>query len=1228
MKLVLRLQNSLQLAKRGIRVGHRTACVWSLAMLLFSAVSSDASDGELDLPEKVTFNAHIRPIMSNTCFACHGPDEESNPSEFRIDSFESATAALPSDDEMVGIKPGDLKASEVYQRITGESEGESMPPAEFRHQLSDYDKALFRRWIEQGAEYQQHWSYTPLIQPEVPTITEHADRVENEIDTFVLRKLARADLEPSPRADKARLLRRLSLDLIGLPPTVEELEAFLQDDAPDAYAKEVDRLLASEHFGERMATSWLDVVRFADSVGFHGDQNQRIYPYREYVINSLNNNKPFDQFTREQLAGDLIPNATTEQLAATGLVRLNMVTREGGAQPEEYLAKYTSDRVRVLGTAWLGATTGCCECHNHKFDPYSIKDFYSLGAFFDDIRQWGVYSDYGYTPNPELRGFNNDYPFPPEMRFKSETVLKQLSDLEERLEAVAASRVTPEQRKSESYASWIEHARELLQSHPDGWQPAAIDKVDAAKGVESEVLPDSSVLFTGKPKDVRCKLVLDVDASSPISAIRVEVLPDEANGGFVGREKDGRFRINLPLLVERLSDSPPTEEAESDSSKARYVRIDLSNNFLSLAEVQVFGENESGEEVNFALEGKASQSSDYKDYSAARAIDGDTNGSDDKLSYSHTQRGAKNWWELDLKSSRSIHRLAIWNRTSATFSVNNRLKGYRVTLLDEERNVVWRDQPALPQPFVQLEPGSDGKSAQKFLGIAWGQADRSSPQSYRNGKALPYLEGVWESGPAVWQLPKDEAKLKHTAVFQFSRPVTLKPGERLQVKLMSPDVGRVRLSVTPFVRLAAGMPAASDRLRQALLRPNGTQEEEDVIAAAYYLASQPAEKLDATIQNYHDAIANLYSGYATTLVADAVEPDERRVSRVLPRGDWQNKSGELVTPDTPDFLPKLPDAGERRLTRLDLADWLTSRDNPMTARHYVNRTWKHFFGTGLSARLDDLGNQGEWPSHPELLDWLAVDFMEHGWDIKRLIKQMVLSSTYQQAAAIRDDLGEVDPYNRLLAQQSARRLEAEAIRDNALSIAGLLQTDLIGGPSVKPYQPSGYWRVLSFPSRGYPTSNKREQYRRGVYIHWQRTFLHPMLANFDAPARDECTADRPVSNSPQQALTLLNDPSFVEASIAMADRLLNEKPGVEFRSRLNHAFTIALARPATDEEAKALQGLFDRQHEHFASADADRKSLLETGYFRPDPGLDPVEVAAWSQVCRVILNLHEVINRY
>ncbi len=1183
---------------------------------------SDRRGHQKRLPTEISFNAHIRPIMSNTCFACHGPDEEENHSDLRLDSFEAAVG------EGEAIKPGNAAGSLVYQRMVDEDD--PMPPTSFRHQLSDYEKALFEKWIEQGARYQEHWSYAPIRRPEVPVTAFDQQFVANEIDSFVAARLEFEGLEPSASADKATLLRRLSLDLIGLPPTPEELASFLSDESDQAYQNQVDRLLASPHFGERMASQWLDIVRFGDTVGFHGDQNQRIFPYRDYVINSLNNNKPFDVFTREQLAGDLLKNPTEEQLIATGLIRLNMMTREGGAQPGEYLVKYTADRVRMLGTAWLGSTTGCCECHNHKYDPFTIKDFYALGAFFDDIRQWGVYSTYGYTPNKDLQGFTNDYPFPPELRFRSESLMDQLSWLESASDSLIAKKVQPEVMQSESFREWFDDVAKTLGNHGDGWTPISVQEVGSSKETTAKILGDESVLLTGKPKEGDIVTISGtIPDRAPFKAVRVEVLPHKVNDDRVGRSKDGRFQASVEIQVQ----APIKRNLDPIDVRPRFVRIELDNGQpLSLAEVQVFSKR-AGKEKNIATEGKATQSTTGFDGDAARAIDGNTDGDYHRSnSVTHTKLGGSHWWQADLGGEHRLTKIVIWNRTDNGYG--NRLKNYKVILLNADHEPVWQTEPENPKPSVAVNVPATATPHQSARKVAteFALADRFKPARYRSGQPSRFLEAVWRSGPIAWQLPKDETKLAHTATFHLRNFTEVPDQGRLIFKISSKDVGRVRISVSPWTRYVAGLPAANQTLRSAVLaHADGsslTDDQRNALLAAWYLASTPADKLPNDVQIYRNQIAETRSGMAMTLIAQQAEPDKRaHQSRVLPRGNWQDTSMPPIEPATPSFLPSLPEAGERRLTRLDLANWITSDENPLTARHYVNRLWKHFFGAGLSNQLDDLGNQGEWPSHPQLLDWMASEFRDT-WDIKRMVRLIVMSNTYRQKAAVRSDLSEIDPYNRLLSQQSARRLEAEAVRDNALAIAGLLFKDYIGGPSVFPYQPDGHYSNIQFPDRSYEASVNAFQYRRGVYQHWQRTFLHPMLVNFDAPSRDECTADRTESNSPQQALTLLNDPQFVEASNAFANRLLTELPNKDFNSRLNAAFQWAVARDASDLEQASLRKFFGKQLAYYKDNKEEvNKLLFKNGNFVPSTDQDLPLLSAWSQVCRVIINLHETITR-
>jgi mono/diheme cytochrome c family protein len=1044
-------------------------------------------DPESKLPDKVTFNAHIRPIFSDTCFACHGFDAKHREAGLRLDTPEGAYAALKDNQSgLHAIAPGDPEQSAIWQRLVTDDPEEIMPPPDFHKPISDYQKQLVKRWITQGAEYQEHWAYTAIKQPPVPAAIQHPDKVANSIDPFILKKLEEEGISPTPRANKATLLRRLSLDLTGIAPTPEELEAYLSDDSPNVYEKQVDRLLASPRYGERMAVQWLDVARYADTVGLHGDQYQNIFPYRDYVINAFNNNMPFDQFTIEQLAGDLLEKPTEQQSIATGFIRLAQMTREGGAQPKEYLAKYASDRVRAIGAAWLGQTTGCAECHDHKFDPISAKDFYSLSAFFKDVKEWGVYTQYKSSPNPDLKGFNNQSPFPPEILIESPSYLARIHSMQNKAYRQQASHATLDE-------DWVTETRGLLKHHPDGWSPAKISKVEIKKGTPHRILDDSSLLLTGpttKPKIVAKPAPkkkgqkrppatsyeeITLTLSPPIgqaTAIQVELLPHKENGGFLGRTKDGLFSLIKP-----------------------------------------------------------------------------------------------------------------------TFSLN-----------------------------------SGGET--KPVDVQWAQADHYyiPGNIYENGFRPLGLPAVWKTGKFRFTLPDDIAKHPHTALFILKSPIIFAEGDTLQVTLKSDDIGRVRISTTQFPEPPVGQAALTPELLSAFNNPQTDRsiDQTDLIRGAWALAHLAPSKLSPGWPALQKTIREGRGAITRSMIALSIPEKEIPVTRILPRGDWQNESGPIVEPAVPHFLPQPPDAGDRRLNRLDLAKWLVADNNPLTARHTMNRLWKQFYGKGISNILDDLGSQGEWPSHPELIDWLANEFRTSGWDIKHMVKLMVMSNTYQQKAAVRDDLYEIDPYNRLLAQQSARRLDAEFIRDNALAIAGLLETDYVGGPSVYPYQPAGYYAPLQFPDRKYVPDTTGGQYRRSVYMHWQRTFLHPMLANFDAPSREECVADRLQSNSPLQALTLLNDPAAVEMARSFAADLINSESSNS--DRITRAYQRALSRSPSQQESDSMLQFITAQQKHYLNKPADATALIK-GIGLPDQS-SASELAAWTQACRVLFNLHETITRY
>lgn len=1019
----------------------RSTTAISIGLSLFASAAP--------LPDEVTFNAYVRPILSENCFACHGFDAKHREAELRLDMPEGATATT-TDSGKPALIPGKPEESEMIKRILSSDSDEIMPPPKFHKTLTKEQIAILSKWIEQGAEYEEHWAYTAIEKPPVP---EGFD-VKNPIDAFVREKLSARGIDASKPADTRHLIRRLSLDLVGLPPTPREVAHFeksFAENRTQAIEELINRLLASPAYGERMAVPWLDAVRFADTVGYHGDQNQHIFPYRDYVVDSFNANKPFDTFTREQLAGDLFPSPTTEQLVASGFNRLNMVTREGGAQPDEYLAKYTADRVRAIGGAWLGQTTGCAECHDHKFDPITARDFYSLGAFFSDLQQWGVYTDYGYTPNPDLKGFNNNYPFPPELLLKPKSLTARLEKLRhESLNLAPSDHTVP--------AAWIETTKAYIGSHPDGWATASVVDVTSIKKTAAELSDELFAVFSAPPVEGD-QLKIEVSPEiGMVTALQLEIQP--THNGNVGRSKKGGFSV----------------------------------------------------ETKFSLK-----------------------------------------------------------------------RGDKITPIE----------------------------------FSWQQADRQLATGYQSGRIAPKLPDIWRSGTGTFIHPGDDNHHPHHAVFILKTPIELLPGDRIIADLKSSDIASARIRTTCFAEPIPGQAAAIPQLVAAISAVNPSNEQFTLIRGAHALITAP-EKLP-NWDVLRNSIRECRSGYSFTMISQSLPEEKRSTSRVLPRGNWQDETGDIVTPATLHFLPQHPDAGKRQLTRLDLADWIVSDENPLTARHFVNRLWKQFFGSGISNILDDLGSQGEWPSHPELLDWLAAEFRDSGWNVNHMVRLITTSETYQQAAAVRPELLETDPANRLLAQQSARRLDAEFVRDNALAIAGLLETDLLGGPSIKPPQPEGYYGPIQFPDRKYIADLDDQRHRRSLYMHWQRTFLHPMLAAFDAPAREECAADRLQSNSPQQALTLLNDPNFHEAAKALATRLLAIEDEQE---RINHAFELALTRKPSADESSGISKFLSKQRTHYQGKPDDAK-MLSSGLAG-----DPIEAAATVQLARVILNLHETITRY
>jgi hypothetical protein len=1018
------------------------------------------------IPEKIDFNRDVRPILSENCFFCHGPDKNKRKADLRLDTKEGLFTAIEK--KRFPAVPGHPEQSEIFKRIITTDDDDRMPDPKSGKHLTDHDIAVFKKWIEQGAEFKGHWAYIKPVKaaaPEVGTV--------NPIDAFLLARLKEQKLRFSKEADRATLVRRLYLDLLGLPPTPAQVNAFVNDASPAAYENLVDQLLASPHFGERMAVYWLDLVRYADTIGYHSDNPRDIAPYRDWVINAFNSNLPFDQFTIDQLAGDLLPNATMQQKVASGYNRLLQTTEEGGAQPKEYLAKYNADRVRNFSSVWMAATMGCCECHDHKFDPYSTKDFYSLGSFFADVREPGVGRREPGMPVPDE---------------------KQQAELAQRDGRIAELR-----KKLETSTPELIAAQEGWETSQAGkaqveWVQLTPVQAKAASGTALKINGDKTILAGGKAKDADTYTVTAKTKLKGITAIRLEALTDKSlpkNGP--GRADNGNF-VLTELSVEARADQ---------SAKASPVKLQNASATI---------------EQTFAAE-----KNPYKKWAAASAIDGDVKGA--------------NW-------------------------------GWAV--LDQKNNA-GADQSAVFETAEDLGDGSET-----------------------------------------------------TLTF------TLKQNHGTRHVL-----GKFRLAVTNSPRPVAAAKELPREVVAALAVDGGKRSAgQKKILADYYRGVAPLlASLRAELSSQERDREEFTKTFRRSLVSVAEAP---RVTRVLPRGNWNTDAGEIVTPAVPHFLPQIRNSqsaigNSSRLNRLDLAHWVVSPENPLTARVVVNRLWKLFYGVGISKSLEDLGSQGELPTNQELLDYLACDFQQPAagtgqpWDIKRMVRLMVTTEAYRQTSYASPELKELDPFNRLYARQARFRLDAEFVRDNALAISGLL-ADKIGGESVKPYQPASHWDFLNFPTRTWVHDKGENEYRRGLYTWWQRSFPQPSLTNFDAPSREECTAERARSNTPQQALTLLNDPTYVEAARVFAERILKEG-GPDLASRLQFAWRMALCRPAKPEEIAVLSTLYEKHKNEYAGDKKDADALAAAGEAPRAKDVDPAELAAWTSVSRTILNLHETITR-
>ncbi|MFK7766743.1 MAG: DUF1553 domain-containing protein [Mariniblastus sp.] len=954
-------------------------------------------------------NQKVRSLLSNKCFACHGPDEEARESGLRLDTREGAIESA--------IDLDDPSESEILERIKSDDPDMLMPPPKHGTPLTITEREMLLTWIENGAPYARHWSYMKPTKTAVPSTV--VAKNSNEIDQFVQARLASSNLTPALPADKATLIRRLALDLTGLPPTMEELESFTNDNSNEAYEKVVDQYLARPAYGERWASVWLDLARYADSAGFAEDRKRTIWAYRDYVIRSFNENKSFEEFTIEQIAGDLLPSPTRQQKIATAFHRNTLTNSEGGTSDEEFHSAAVVDRVNTTMAVWMGTTIACAQCHTHKYDPITQVEYFQLYDFFNQT------ADYD-RPNetPVLEIFNDE-------------VIEKRRSLEDEI---------------------------------------------AAKKLELASEPN---------KDTVARWFSDLKSKS------AQAEPSAAEGQFVRIELPGKGKI------------------------------------LSLAEVKV-SIDVNGVLTNVAGKGKPSQSSTGFGGLAELAIDGNTDGDFEKKSTTHTNRQRKPWWELDLGSTQSVESISIWHRSD--HGLQNRSDGFSVAVLDKARNVVFT------------------KSFEKAL-------------------PTEQVVGIQKIPSSVLSVLKHEGPLSES-------------------------------------------------------------QESDILA---YYKTMEQSRIGLEVSELETKLSKL-KPTTTVPVMEAIGQDKQRTTKVQIRGSYLN-TGETVSSGTPAVFHPLnvgktiesesgkEAAGGAKPDRMDLAKWLVDENNPLTARVVVNRYWEQIFGIGIVETSEEFGAQGELPSHPQLLDWLASDLIEHGWDTRRLLKQIVMSKTYRQSSVATAESLEVDPNNRLLARGPRVRLTAEMIRDQALAVSGLLSKKMYG-PPVQPPQPKvGLKPAFSGQTTDWTDSVGENRYRRGIYTEWRRSSPYPSMSTFDVNSREVCELRRSSTNTPLQALVTLNDPVYVEAAQALARRITSESNNKTAAEQAAFGLQLCLVRNPTAQEVDRVVGLFERTREHFEKNKESAKELAIDPLNPPAKDADLVELAAWTTVANVLFNLDEMLMK-
>jgi hypothetical protein len=1055
------------------------------------------------LPATIEFNRDIRPILSDKCFQCHGPGTQL--AALRFDSEEGAKRALNGG--RFAIVPGEPARSQLITRITATNPVIRMPRSQngtaAGDPLSERQVALLTRWIEQGATWQKHWSFIPPQRPALPTGLKNPTWIRNPIDAFVLQRLEREGLQPSAEAERATLLRRVSLDLTGLPPTPAELDAFLADTSTDAYEKVVDRLLRSPQYGERMAFPWLDASRYADSNGYQTDGERFMWRWRDWVIDAFNRNMPYDQFTIEQLAGDLLPNATLSQKIATGFNRNHRGNSEGGIVPEEYAAEYVVDRVDTTSTLFLGLTFGCARCHNHKFDPITQKEFYQLFAYFNNVPEHGKFRRVGNSP-PYIAA-----PLPEQAA--------QLARLDDELAAGTAAYAALQPDMARAQREW---ERSLVKSAPVDWVPAR--GLVAYYSFDTELTPQVAVTHQ-RPAISATR----GGGNGPIPGLASGRIGQAASfdgksfvqfgGDVAGFDSYGAGRGAVGA-------NDPTVTYDDGYTLAAWIHPTAPNGAIITRDEDIVEPN--GHGLNLR---------------------------EGRVEYDYVTKWVDEGIRLRTRNEITLNQ---WHHVALTYTGSRWASGVKIYVdgVDQPLEIMLDDVNS--QGAVRREPlriGAGGGPDNRFRGSLDEVRIYNRALSPAEAGMLADLTAV----TAIAALPED----KRTA-------------------------------------------AQADKIRDYFLEHALPAN----LAAARTRMTEAQAKRD-----------DFYQSLPTVMVME--EMPTPRETHLLIRGMY-DRPGEVVTPMLPAWLASSPTAYPPN--RLGLARWLVDPSNPLTARVTVNRFWQMYFGVGLVKTTEDFGSQGELPSHPELLDWLATEFVRTGWDVKALQKTIVMSAAYRQASRPSPELRAKDPDNRLLARGPSARLSADLVRDQALALAGLL-VNKIGGRSVKPYQPEGLWNEIG-GGGAYVQDHGDDLYRRSLYTFWRRTIPPPSMANFDASARESHMVRPVLTNTPLQALDLMNDVTFVEAARVFAQRVMKEG-GTSPSDRIAYAFRAATMRRPKAAEAAVLEDAFVRNLELFkANAEAAVKYVSHGEYPR-DAALDVSELAAYTSVTSLILNLNELVTK-